>query len=346
MSKRTRWTPMDKSTTPFPTLRDAFRVYNQTTGKSPHTIRWYEFRLELFERWLGDGATLADVTVANARAYIADLQGRTERHSNNPYIKQRAGGLSTAYISGFARALRAFSSWLYEDGYSDSNVLSVLRPPKIHQKAIEVLSDDEVRRLLSVIDQKSPIGIRNHAMIFTLLDCGLRASELCTLELEGAHLDQGYLRILGKGAKERLVPIGRRCQETLLRWRNHYRSGFLAEESRFLFVSVSGEPITVSALEKVVTVTGKAAAIDRVHCHLLRHTFATTFLVKEVGDALRLQQLLGHSSLEMTRRYVSMANVQQSLIEQRNTPMDLLDADRTRRRGNKSRPRTPLRLLK
>jgi len=107
MDKRIRWTEMDKSRTPFNRLREAFKVYNQTTGKSPQTVKWYEFRLELFERWLGDDATLIDVTVANVRGYIAELQNRTQRWENNPFVVNKDGQLSSSYIQGFARALRA-----------------------------------------------------------------------------------------------------------------------------------------------------------------------------------------------------------------------------------------------
>ncbi len=94
MATRIRWTEMDKSKTPFPQLRAAFRVYNQTTGKSPSTIHWYEFRLELFERWLGPEAALADVTVPNVRGYIAELQNRTRRWENDLFIRNKDGQLS------------------------------------------------------------------------------------------------------------------------------------------------------------------------------------------------------------------------------------------------------------
>jgi site-specific recombinase XerD len=173
MAKRIRWTEMDKSKTPFATLRAAFKVYNQTTGKSPHTVKWYEFRLELFERWLGEVAALEDVTVQNVRAYIAELQGRTERWSNNPFIKNKSGQLSTSYINGFARAFRAFSTWLQEDGYTEENLLKHLKPPKIQQKVTETLTDEDVSRLLSPLDQDDAFGARDFAIIWTMLDCGL-----------------------------------------------------------------------------------------------------------------------------------------------------------------------------
>jgi site-specific recombinase XerD len=340
---------MDKNETPFDKLRAGYQVFNKTTGKSPHTVRWYDERLELFQRFVGPTANLTDVAVPTARAFIAHLQERTTKNPNNPFVLNKATPLSSSYIQGFARALRAFSTWLHEDGYTDTNTLKPLKPPRIQQKVVEVLTDDEVKRLLATFDQEDPFGGRNFAIIWTLLDCGLRASELCSLKMDDAHLAQGYLKVLGKGNKERLVPIGHRCQEALLRWRDRLRRLFELVESPFLFLNSNGGPLTVQALDEMVKRAGARAGVPRVHCHLLRHTFATNYLVKEVGDPLRLQQILGHTSLEMVRRYVSVANVQRSLIDRRSSPMDLIagprQLSRNARRLQGKKPRG-LRLLK
>lgn len=324
MPKKTRWSAMNKDKTAFSKLREQFAVYNKTTGKSPSTVWWYEQKLGLFERWLGPDACLADVTIPNVRAYIAELQDRTTRWDNNPNIKNKEGSLSSSYVQSFARALRAFSTWLNEDGFTDTNVLKTLKPPKIQQKVTEPLTDDEVKRLVAVFDKDEPFGARGFAMVWTLLDCGLRAAELCELKMANAHLEQGYLKVLGKGNKERLVPIGQSCQEALLRWRDRFRPLFDVAESPHFFLNSNGHPMTVNALQEVVNRAGVRARVPRAHLHLLRHTFATNYLVKEVGDPLRLQQILGHTSLEMVRRYVAMANIQQSLIERRASPMDLI----------------------
>lgn len=340
MAKKTRWSAMKKDKTSFSKLREQFAVYNKTTGKSPSTVWWYEQKLSLFERWVGPDACLADVAIPNVRSYIAALQDRTTRWDNNPNIKNKEGSLSSSYVQSFARALRAFSTWLNEDGFTDTNVLKALKPPKIQQKVTEPLTDDEVKRLVAVFDKDEPFGARGHAMIWTLLDCGLRAAELCDLKTAGAHLDAGYLKVLGKGNKERLVPIGQSCQDALLRWRDRFREQFVEGESPYLFLSSNGEQLTVNALTQIVLRAGGRADVPRVHLHLLRHTFATNYLVKEVGDPLRLQQILGHTSLEMVRRYVAMANVQQSLIERRASPMDLIaGAKKTSSQSRLAQPR-------
>lgn len=349
MATRTRWSDMDKRHIPFAALREAYSVYNRTTGKSPATVRWYDDKLALFERFVGTDAMLADLNVSSVRDYVGDLQGRDVIHENNVHGARREGSLSSSYIQGFVRALRAFASWLHHDGYTESNVLKVLKPPKVQQKVTEVLTDEEATKLLAVFDQDDPFGARNYAIVLTFLDCGLRASELCFLRTEDAHLDQGYLKVLGKGNKERLVPIGQHCQEALLLWRDRFRHQFVADESPYLFLNSNGVALNVDAVDEVVKKAGAKADVPRVHCHLLRHTFATQYLCREVGDPLRLQQILGHTSLEMVRRYVAAANVQRSLVERRSSPMDLvLTKDMPRppaRRVQPRRPR-PLRLLK
>lgn len=347
MPKRSRWSKMKKDDIPFAKLRQQFEVYNKTVGKSPSTVWWYEQKLGLYERWLGPSACLGDVTIPNIRAFIVELQERTERNPNNPYTRME-GPLSSSYINSFVRALRAFSTWLQEDGYTDGNILKPLKPPKVQQKVKEVLTDEEVQRLVAVFDQDEPFGARGFAMIWTILDCGLRAAEVCGLRTDDAHLEQGYLKVLGKGNKERLVPIGQNCQAALTRWRDRFRSQFEVADSPYLFLNANGEALTVNALKQILERAGERARLPRVHLHLLRHTFATNYLVKEVGDSLRLQQVLGHTSLEMVRRYVAQANVQQSLIERRASPMDLIGiGERTNRRHRQTRSkRTALRLVK
>ena len=158
MGRPPRWSEMDKSAIPLAQLRRAFEVYNQTSGKSPHTCRWYSEKLSLFERFLGDRCTLADLTLETLREFIANLQGRRVRHEHNPYVKNKDGALSSSYIQGFARALRAFSTWLQAEGYVDTNILKPLKPPRIQRKAVEVLSLEEISRVLSRFDQDDPFG--------------------------------------------------------------------------------------------------------------------------------------------------------------------------------------------
>lgn len=321
MGKQRRY--VSKASVKLSQLQKSFEVYNQTTGKSPKTIHWYNQKLDLLRRFLGEDPRLADFTIDSVRTYIAELQNRQVRNQHNPRMKPQPGPLSSSYISGFARGLRAFSTWLFDEGYTETNILKPLKPPRIQRKVVQVLTDEEVASLLNRFDQNDPFGCRDYAIAWTLLDTGLRASELCSLTVENAHMEHGYLKVLGKGDKERLVPVGARTRTVLLRWRDAFRPHFISTELPFLFVSSTGVALTVAGLHLIIKRAGQAVGVPRLHAHLLRHTFATNYLVKEVGDPLRLQQILGHTSLEMVRHYVALASVELSLQSARTSPMDL-----------------------
>lgn len=199
MPARRRSSAMQKDSIPFRQLVSLYEIFNKTVGKSPRTVSWYNQRLALFARFVGSECTLGDVTVERTRAFIVSLQDQRVRHANNPYMPVQDGPLSTAYVQGCVRALRAFASWLYEEGYTDTNRLKAVKPPRLQQKVIQVLTDDEVRRLLGRFNRTEAFGARNFAMAWTLLDCGLRASELCQLGLEDAHIEQGYPAGPGEG---------------------------------------------------------------------------------------------------------------------------------------------------
>jgi site-specific recombinase XerD len=153
--------------------------------------------------------------------------------------------------------------------------------------------------------------------------------------------------VLGKGNKERLIPVGRRSQEAIRAWVERFRSQFDAEgtEPR-VFLNANGQRMTLRSLEEMIGRAGAQAGISGLHPHRLRHTFATRFLTLGLGDTFQLQQLLGHTSLEMVRRYVSLASIQRTIVENRPSGMDRLgwDSSNSNRRQQPNR-RSRLRIL-
>jgi site-specific recombinase XerD len=135
---------MNKERIPLTQLAATFEVYNKTVGKSAHTVAWYNNRLALFAGFVGDGCSLSDITADRVREFIVYLQERTEKHQNNPYMRSELGKLSSAYIQGCVRALRAFASWLHAENYTDTNRLKSVKPPKVQGKVVQVLADDEI----------------------------------------------------------------------------------------------------------------------------------------------------------------------------------------------------------
>jgi site-specific recombinase XerD len=300
---------------------------------SPQTYTWFTRRLTVFRRWLEDEepTTLKDFTRENVKAFIAHLQDKASRFEDHPLRPTEKGGLSSHTIAGDARALKCFANWLGQERYTDGNVLDDFKVPKTAKTSQNILTEEEIDKLFSAIDINPALGSRDHAILWTFLDCGLRCSELINLRLNDAHIEEGYLKVFGKGRKERLVPIGVAAQKALVRYREHFRPFFAQLPVETLFVSVVSQSLTVSAVENMIKWLGKRAGVPRLHPHLLRHTFATNYLIHQCGDVLRLQQILGHASLEMVRHYAEAAAIHRDILQKRSSPMDIYASSRGKR---------------
>ena len=216
---------MNKNDVP---LRDYVKLYELALyyeGKTPATLRIYLSNLGRFCRYLDEHLKrppmLSDLTDDNVVAFIMDLK-RSPSYANHPYKTECPKPVSAATIDQHVRTLKGFATWLYEKRYTRTNVLKLLPRPKRPQLTVEPLTDDEVKRLLASIDTRSPLGTRNYTIIVTLLDTGLRLGELCSLEMKNVHMDsrQCYVKVFGKGQKERIVYLGRRAHEALLTLRH------------------------------------------------------------------------------------------------------------------------------
>ncbi|MCL5998692.1 MAG: tyrosine-type recombinase/integrase [Chloroflexi bacterium] len=307
-----------KMDTTFEGLIDLFVATKQTEGKSPFTTSWYRRRLRAVAAFLGPKATLKDLTLANARAFVAHLQARETRYEGHTTHPLQGGGLSAATIHGHVRALKAFSSWLAEENFIPMNVLTKLRRPKLPETLIEVLSEEEIEKIFTSINQNCALGARTYTMCWLLLDTGIRASELCTLTVENTNLEHNFIKVVGKGNKERRVNFGMNTRKVLLKYLTFWRP---QTEEKTLFLSNEGAPITYSGLAQMITRVGKRTGIERLHCHLFRHTFAVKFLVSG-GDLMTLKTLLGHTEISVTQRYLKLTQQNVAEVYSRHSPMD------------------------
>jgi site-specific recombinase XerD len=194
---------------------------------------------------------------------------------------------------------------------------------------VEVLAQEEVSRILSCVDHDTATGCRDLAIIVTFLDTGLRLSELTGLPMSDAHLDQGYLKVMGKGSKERIVPIGNTARKALQRYVFHFRPEPLYLDQDHLFLTLDGKPMTANGVKLIFQRLARKSGVKRLHVHLCRHTFATNYLTNG-GDVFSLQQILGHTTLEMARRYVTLASSQVRVQHRKFSPMDRMNLGRVR----------------
>lgn len=281
-------------------------------GKSPATIKWHRKKLAAFLEFIQDGSDedvlVSELTIDVARSFIQFLMDRKTRYPDHPLHEETEGGLAPSTINGFARSLKAFSTWLYEDGYVESNILSRMKSPKVPKVLIEPLNEEELRQILLCIPQNVPEGARNFAMVLMFMDTGIRLSELVYVKLSEFDFGAGRFTVFGKGGEERSVPIGVTAKRAVIRYVEHFRPEPVNPGEDQLFLTVAGDPLSRNSVSQIVRRLSKRAKVPRLHPHLFRHTFAVRYLING-GDVFTLQKILGHKSLEMTRRYVKLASV-------------------------------------
>jgi site-specific recombinase XerD len=175
------------------------------------------------------------------------------------------------------------------------------------------------------MDTTTYVGQRDYTITLLLLDSGLRVSELCELKMEDVRLEEGLLKVLGKGNKERLIPVGRQVQKLMWHYIGRFRPSPAMPRVSNVFLTDDGYPLCKDRVEKLLTRYGKLAGLTGVRCspHTFRHTAAVSFL-RNGGDVFSLQRLLGHSSLEMTRRYCQLADIDVQKAHMRASPVDNL----------------------
>ena len=232
---------------------------------------------------------------------------------------QKAQSSITRSIS----TLRKFYQYLAREGRIQKDPMLQIDSPKQGRHLPAVLSSEEIERLLKTPDTSTPLGLRDRAILEVLYATGLRVSELVHLKLTDLHLSLGLIQTLGKGDKERIIPIGDVAvdwiNEYLERIRNRLTKG---KDSPYLFVNFHGNGLTRQGIWKNLKAIVQAAGIDKgVTPHTLRHSFATVLL--ENGADLRIvQELLGHSDISTTQIYTHISKKHLTEVYQRSHPRD------------------------
>jgi integrase/recombinase XerD len=271
---------------------ESFLRRGQARNLSHHTLRFYRTRLDAFTRWLdGQGLHLgpADITPSVVRDFLAS---ETEK------VSALTAGHS--FIT-----LRALFRFLVREEAVEANPMEKVEKVRVPRKLVETFSQEQVEAMLAACNGSSFNGGRLRAVILTLLDCGLRVSELCGLTLEDVSWDEGTLRVMGKGSKERVVPFGEATRQALMVYVS--KRGNVPGQ-RALFVTCYGDAMNRHEAHRLLSECGKRAGVSGVRCspHTFRHTCAVMYL-RNGGDAFTLQKLLGHSDLAMTRRYCELS---------------------------------------
>lgn len=260
-------------------------------GLSKNTIEAYGHGVHRFLNYLQSKGKreVEDITKLDIRDFLL-------------FLKKK--GLSSKTLARNLVSLRVFLKFLAEESALSANPAEEIESPKIPKTLPEILSFDEVERLIEQPNPEVPLGLRDRAMLEMLYATGMRVSELVRLQLNHVHLEPGYVLLYGKGSKERIVPIGSEAMKWVRRYWEDARKRLLkGKESPFLFVNRFGKPISRQYFWRAIKAHGRSAGIrKRITPHLLRHSFAS-HLLERGADLRSVQLMLGHTDISTTQIY-------------------------------------------
>jgi len=272
--------------------------------------------IDSFLSYLSVERGLAKNTITSYREdlnYYADFLdtqsiGVLSKTSRNDIVNfmmhQKDKGLAANSVARRLAAIKMFYRFLVRERVLKIDPTSLIESPKLWKKIPETLSLNEVEALLSQPDIHKKQGIRDRAILETLYATGMRVSEAVNLKKDNVNLDIGFLRCIGKGNKERVIPLGKKAVMSIKRYLEASRTGFLkSKESEFLFLNRSGNKISRQSLWKIIVRYAHEARIKKpMRPHILRHSFAT-HLLERGADLRSVQEMLGHSNISTTQIY-------------------------------------------
>jgi len=272
--------------------------------------------IDVFLNYLSVERALANNTIISYRedlnSYIDFLKRRsidalskiTKNDITNFMLAQKDKGISANSIARRLAAIRMFHRFLVRERVLKADPTNLIDSPKLWRKIPDTLSLNEVEALIAQPNIRDRQGIRDRAILETLYATGMRVSEAVNLKLDNVNLDIGFLRCIGKGNKERVIPLGKKAISSIRRYLEASRVRLLKnKESEFLFLNRFGKKISRQSLWKIIKRCAKDAKIKKpISPHILRHSFAT-HLLERGADLRSVQEMLGHSNISTTQIY-------------------------------------------
>jgi integrase/recombinase XerD len=290
-------------------LIDTFLSYlSVERGLAKNTILSYKRDLSLYFKFL-ESKKINSIS-HTSRNQITDF-----------LFKQKDRGLSANSIARALVAIKVFYRFLVKERILKDDPTSLLDSPKLWKRIPDALSLEEVDSLLLAPNLKDKQGIRDKAILETMYATGMRVSEVAGLKLNDLNLEVGFLRCIGKGNKERIIPLGKKAIIAITRYKNNVRSNFKNTDAvQNLFLNRFGKKISRQSLWKIIKRYAKEARIKKeIRPHTLRHSFAT-HLLERGADLRSVQEMLGHSDISTTQIYTHINKDRLKSIHQRYHP--------------------------
>ena len=278
---------------PLHRLIAGFLLSCKVENKSSATISFYKNILDKFQ-WFLNKYGIDEMNAMTIRKFLGYLKDSPNRWDSK---NKRANRPVCAYtVDRYYTGLSALFRWALDEGMIDTNPMVTIRKPRFQRKIIKGLEPEVCHKFLGSFNGKSLDKYRNKAIVYMFLDTGLRLAELANLKLSDINMEQGIIKVVGKGDKERLVRIGIKTQKALWNYLAHR-----PVEVDHVWISRENQPFTATGIAQMIRNLGRRHGI-RLSPHKLRHSFAISFL-RNGANPFELQIALGHSTLKMTRRY-------------------------------------------
>ena len=282
----------------------------------------WDYEVNEFKNYLKLERSLSNNSID---AYLLDIRKLTSYISENYSTSLSIENINVSIIESFIKylfksesstysqarivsGLKSFFNYLLLEEKIDINPMELIDAPKLVRKLPETLSIQEIEIIINAVDLDSKEGMRNKAILETLYSCGLRVSELVNLKVQNLFLDIGFIKVLGKGMKERLVPIGTKAAECIILYMKEYRININITEGfeGYLFINRRGKNLTRNMIFIIVKDLVKKAGLNKnISPHTFRHSFAT-HLIEGGADLRAVQEMLGHESITTTEIYTHL----------------------------------------
>jgi site-specific recombinase XerD len=322
--------PQAPVSTSLNSLVKGFILTQRTDCKSPRTIEYYESNLRRFlwyaerQEWPEDVRMITEWHIREFLAYVSGEGNRWGLEGNGSESSRTKATYCT--VHHYYCVLKTFFNWCVRESFILESPLAKIKLKNPKLNVVQPYSNEDIIKLINVCDydyrnNAQFLGSRNKAIILMFLDTGLRVSELAGIKIEDVGFERGWIKVKGKGAKERVVRIGATAQKALWRYlvyreKSKHQELWLTEE--FKPMKAGGIQIMIQRLKE------RAGVTARGNCHKFRHTFALSFL-RQDRNPFNLQYLLGHSDLRMVKHYVSTLGMEDALkAHESASPADLI----------------------
>jgi len=284
-----------------------YQLSLEAANGSPKTFQGYSDILHRFFDFLENKGyinSVSDIGREEVSAYTKSLQS-AKRWPNRPQNGEDRGKLSPVTVQDHIRAIKAFWSWLQDNGYIEKNILVKYPLPKVPKIIIKTLTIDQIKLFLKAIDKSSSVGARNYCIILLMIDNGMRISEVVSIQISDIDLSRCRVKIIGKGKKERIVPFTKITRKELLKYKGNNRNNLCKLDSPYLFPGSDGDHVSIKSIQQSISRLSRKIGLDGIkyHPHIFRHTFATLFLTNG-GQLTTLKEIMGHEDIQTTQKYV------------------------------------------